>query len=78
MKNNDKKQRAVAEKLGISTATLTDILRKDHLPSLKVAFRIEFYTKGLVSVYDWFDCQAEQQKMSANAASIPKPEKNKK
>lgn len=55
MKSNDKKQRAVAEKLGISQSSLHDILRKDQLPSLKVAYEIEKYTRGSVTVYDWID-----------------------
>ena len=59
MKNNDKKQRGVAEKLGISTSTLHDILRKGLMPSLKLALEIEKYTKGAITLYDWVD---EQQK----------------
>ena len=55
MKNNDKKQRGVAEKLGISTSTLHDILRKGQVPSLKLAYQIEKYTKGSITVYDWID-----------------------
>ena len=57
MKSNDKKQRGVAEKLGISTSTLHDILRKGQLPSLKLAYEIEQYTKGAVTLYDWIDEQ---------------------
>lgn len=52
---NDKKQRGVAEKLGISTSSLHDILRKGQTPSLKVAFEIEKYTKGAITMYDWLD-----------------------
>jgi transcriptional regulator with XRE-family HTH domain len=55
IKSNDKKQRGVAEKLDISTATLHDILRKGHMPSLRLAYDIEQYTKGAVTVYDWID-----------------------
>lgn len=55
MKSNDKKQRGVAEKVGISTSTLHDILRKNQLPSLKVAYEIEKYTRGAITVYDWID-----------------------
>jgi len=55
MKNNDKKQRGVAQKLGISTSTLHDIIRKDQLPNLKVAYEIEKYTRGVVTLYDWVD-----------------------
>ncbi len=55
MKSNDKKQRGVAEKIGISTSTLHDILRKGQIPSLKLAYEIENYTKGMVTLYDWID-----------------------
>lgn len=57
MKNNDKKQRGVAEKLGVSTSTMHDILRKGQMPSLKLAYEIEQYTKGAITVYDWLDDQ---------------------
>lgn len=53
MESNDKKQRCVAEKLGISGATLHEILKKGLIPSLKTAIRIEKYTNGEISVYDW-------------------------
>lgn len=55
MKSNDKKQRGVAEKLKISTSTLHDILRKGQIPSLKLAYEIEKYTKGAITLYDWID-----------------------
>lgn len=57
MKCNDKKQRGVAEKLKISTSTLHDILRKGQMPSLRLAYDIEQYTKGSITVYDWIDQQ---------------------
>lgn len=55
MKNNDRKQKPVAEKLGISQSSLHDILRKDLMPSLKTAYEIENYTRGAVTMYDWID-----------------------
>ena len=55
IKKNDKKQRGVAEKLKISTSTLHDIIRKGQMPSLRLAYEIEKYTKGDVTVYDWLD-----------------------
>lgn len=64
MKNNDKKQRGVAEKIGISTSTLHDILRKGQMPSLKIAYEIEIYTKGVITIYDWLDHKAEEEKIS--------------
>lgn len=71
MKENDKKQRGVAEKLGISTSTLHDILRKNQMPSLAVAYDIEKYTKGAVTVYDWIDQRQEYN----STVSKPKAEK---
>ncbi len=67
MQINDKKQRGVAEKLGISASTLHDILRKGQMPSLKLAYEIENYTKGAVTVYDWRD-----QLLHAPKKNIPK------
>ncbi len=62
MKDNDKKQRRVAEKLGISASTLHDILRKGQMPNLKLAYRIEKYTRGAITLYDWIDeSQAEKE-----------------
>ena len=75
MKSNDKKQRGVAEKLGISTSTLHDILRKGQMPSLKLAYEIEQYTKGAITVYDWIDQQDEIQ--YAVKKTKPKTIKNK-
>lgn len=69
VKNNDKKQRGIAEKLGISTSTLHDILRKDQLPSLRVAYEIEQYTRGAITVYDWLDQPAPKNKI------VKKPKK---
>ena len=59
MKNSDKKQRGVAQKLNISQSTLHEILKKGQIPSLKLAYEIEKYTKGAITVYDWVD-HAEQ------------------
>lgn len=69
VKNNDKKQRGIAEKLGISTSTLHDILRKDQLPSLRVAYEIEQYTRGAITVYDWLDQPTPKNKI------VKKPKK---
>lgn len=74
MKNNDKKQRGVAEKVGISTSSLHDILKKNQTPSLMVAYEIEKYTHGVVTVYDWIDQQSEKNQTSPS--KIQKKEKN--
>jgi transcriptional regulator with XRE-family HTH domain len=55
IKNNDKKQCRVAEKVGVSYSHFHDILKKGQMPSLKVAYEIEKYTKGVITVYDWID-----------------------
>lgn len=61
VKDNDKKQRGVAEKLGISTSSLHEVLRKGQIPSLYLAYKIERYTKGAITLYDWLD-QIEEKK----------------
>ncbi len=60
MKNNDKKQRSVADKLKISQSSLHDILKKNQMPSLKVAYEIEQYTHGAITMYDWIDQRSEK------------------
>ena len=71
MKANDKKQRSVAEKLNIGTTTLHEILKKGLMPSLKLAYKIEQYTKGAITVYDWIDeaNQADQQIIKTKPAT---------
>ena len=59
IKNNDKKQRGVAAKIGISTSTLHEILRNGRIPNLNTAYQIEQYTRGAVTVYDWMDHRDE-------------------
>lgn len=78
MYSNDKKQRGVAEKLGISTSTLHDILRKGQMPSLKLAYQIEQYTKGAVTLYDWIDPPQNENKTARKIAPKIIPEKIKK
>ncbi len=74
MKNNDKKQRGTAEKIGISTSSLHDILRKNQIPSLKVAYEIEKYTRGAITVYDWLD-QQQQKNSISSSSKIEKKDK---
>lgn len=74
IKNNDKKQRGVAEKLGISTSTLYDILKKNQPPSLMLAYDIEVYTKEAVTMYDWVD-QYKAQKTKINTKPKTKVKK---
>ncbi len=79
MECNDKKQRGVAEKIGISTSTLHDILRKNQMPSIKVAYEIEKYTCGAVTIYDWIDVRdQDQDKIIIKEKINTKPKKIKK
>lgn len=55
LQNSDKKQGGVAQKLFISASTLHCIVKKGKLPSLRLAYKIEKYTKGAVTLYDWVD-----------------------
>ncbi len=76
IKDNEKKQNGVAEKLKVSASTLHDILRKGQSPSLKLAYAIEKYTKGAITVYDWVDQQPEQEnKEIAKSKTKPKAKK---
>lgn len=70
--HKDKKQRAVADKLGISTATLHEILRKDHVPTLKVAYEIERYTEGDITLYDWIDAIKTKNKTARSVVAKEK------
>lgn len=73
MKNNDKKQCAVAAKIGISASYLSDILKLGKMPSIRIAYEIEKYTNGVVTVYDWLD-----QDMNDRIKSKKKKNKDKK
>lgn len=62
MEDNDKRQCDVAKKIGISPSSLHEILRLDKIPNIKVAYEIEVYTKGQVTIYDWLDQYASEDK----------------
>lgn len=47
------KYHVFAKKIGTSTTTLHQILKRGRIPSLKIAIEIEKKTKGLITVYDW-------------------------
>jgi len=61
MRAHHKKQRGVAETLGISPTNLHDILKKNQMPSLKTAYKIEKYTDHEITLYDWIDEENEMQ-----------------
>jgi DNA-binding XRE family transcriptional regulator len=46
-------QRGFAKKLGTTPANLGVLVKGKTTPSLKLAYRIEKMTGGLVKVYDW-------------------------
>ena len=75
IKNSEKKQSGVAQKLCISPSTLHDILRKGQMPSLKLAYEIEQYTQGAVTVYDWVDQPMQENKAIRKAAVKPNAKK---
>ena len=75
IKNSEKKQSGVAQKLCISPSTLHDILRKGQTPSLKLAYEIEKYTKGAVTIYDWVDQPMQENKAIRKAAVKPNAKK---
>jgi transcriptional regulator with XRE-family HTH domain len=62
MESHDKKQCGVAEKIGVAASTLHAVLRKGQMPSLVMAYEIERYTNGAITIYDWID-QSKQQEM---------------
>ena len=74
---NDVKQKGVAKKIGVSTSTLHELLRLGKMPSLKVAYEIEKYTGGHVTVYDWID-QKMQEDITPKRKKSPATSKKKK
>jgi len=55
------KHHVFAKKIGCSTTTLHQILKKGRIPHLKTAVEIEKKTKGLVTVYDWLDIKENKE-----------------
>lgn len=49
------KHRYFAELIGVSNATLHNILKSKHLPNIPTAIEIEKKTRGFVTIYDWFE-----------------------
>jgi DNA-binding XRE family transcriptional regulator len=49
------KNNVFAEKIGTSTCTLFNILKKGHVPNISLAYEIEKKTNGRVTLYDWID-----------------------
>lgn len=76
IKNSDKKQSGVAQKLSISASTLHDILRKGQIPNLRLAYEIEKYTRGAITVYDWVDEPKQDNNETVKIIAKPKAKKS--
>lgn len=72
--DQDKKQNGIARKIGIAPSTLSDILKNGTIPSLRTAYKIEVYSKGAVTLYDWLD-QGEHENKKLNKSKIQTQEK---
>jgi hypothetical protein len=49
------------------------------MPSLRLAYAIEQYTKGAITIYDWLDhpgAGQEQKNMANKIVATPKAQKN--
>lgn len=55
LKLNNISYRELAKGLGISPATLSEIINNNRLPTLKLAYEIERLTFKNVTIYDWLD-----------------------
>jgi len=60
------KQKGFAKEIGISTSSLHQILRLGQVPSLRVAYEIEKFTQGDITLYDWIDQRVEAGKEKKN------------
>lgn len=60
VKNNHKKKCGIAKYLKISESALQSILNKNQVPKIKVAYEIEKYTHGAITLYDWVDQGKEE------------------
>lgn len=53
------KKGALCDEVGISYATLSHLLVDEYLPTLTTAIRIEKFTNGKVTVYDWLPSESD-------------------
>ena len=56
------KQIGFAEKIGVSTSTLHEILRNGRMPTIITAYEIEKFTDGEITIYDWLDEETQKKK----------------
>jgi DNA-binding XRE family transcriptional regulator len=67
------KQKGMAEKIGVSEATLHEILLHNKSPNLKVAYAIEIFTEGDITIYDFIDdIKLRETKKTTNKKVIAK------
>ena len=59
MKTTDASPAAVARDLGLSRMMIHNYMNNVNYPTLKVAVRIEDYTGGKVTLYDWIHGESE-------------------
>ena len=62
VKKKGVKQRHIADKIGVSTSSLHEILRLDKIPSVQVCGAIREFTDGDITFDDWLD-QSNKQSM---------------
>ena len=78
IKNNELKFRGVATRLGISIGTLHGLLKEGKMPTLRIAYRIEQYTKGMITLYDWIDEMKKRKMIAEKTKEKPMPKSTKK
>ena len=55
LKENYIQQKALVDKLGLSAPYVHRLVHGLSVPSIPVAYKIEKFTRGKVSVYDWLE-----------------------
>ncbi len=53
IKQEEKSQQEFSRILGVTPNTLSSLIKGKSMPSLKLAYKIEKATGGLVTLYDW-------------------------
>jgi len=53
LKNKKKKQSDFAKDIGVTQNTINVLVNGKSMPSLRLAYKIERATGGLVTLYDW-------------------------
>lgn len=71
------KKNFLCKKIGITPATLSNILAGLYSPSLKIAVAVDKYTEGKVSVYDWLLTENDNNSGKVNQRQTRKTKKDK-